>query len=101
MLGAAFWAADEVRLGSLVAGVLWKSAETTHDVPSSKVRELILERGIFDRLAACANFQGCSSMSRLSCFFFFQDCNASLEDVLRPGLQKSCPHYCQLLELWH
>ena len=58
VLGAAFWAADELHLGSLAVGVVSKRSETTHDVSSSKVRHLILKRGISDRVASYANCQG-------------------------------------------
>ena len=41
VLGAAFWAADDARMSSLMAGVVCNLGETSRVVSSSQVRELI------------------------------------------------------------
>ena len=87
MLGAALWAADDVRVGSLIAKLLYFPAEVSHCVPSSKVRGLILQRGISDGLAAFVILQIslCDAFSQLL-LSTSQECNNTFGDAPRSGV---------------
>ena len=42
MLGAAYWAADELQMGRMIADVVCNYAKPSHSEPPTKVRLLIL-----------------------------------------------------------